>query len=69
MGEHRDPTDLYIIGVEKREPYRVGVWKLTDELVMAASCENQRAMARLKRCREADEWPTDYEELRVLGVE
>lgn len=67
-GEGRPRTELYIIAVEKREPFRVGVWKLTDDLVAEADGVNLRAMTRLRKCRETDEWPTDYEEMRILDI-
>lgn len=62
-------TDLYIIAVEKREPFRVGVWKMSDDLASDADAQNLRAMDRLRGCIESDEWPTNYEDLRMLDVD
>lgn len=61
-------VELYLVGVEKREPFRVGVWKLTEDLASQAEAENFRAMDRLCDCRERDVWPTGYEDLRVLDL-
>ena len=64
----QDVPDVYIIAIEKREPFRCGVWKLTDELLEQAAAANKMAMSLLKECRRRGEWPTGYEELRVMGV-
>ena len=60
--------DVYIIAIEKREPYRCGVWKLTDELLDQATATNYTAMSVLKECRCRNEWPTGYEDERVMDV-
>lgn len=56
----------YLIGVEKRPPYRCGVWQLTRETLDAACAENEAAIERLKESRRENRWPTGYEELRYL---
>lgn len=60
--------DCYLIAVEKREPYRVAVYKLTDELLDAAQTANERAIGELKRCHETGDYPTRTEELRFLDL-
>lgn len=60
--------DVYIIAIEKREPYRCGVWKLTDELLDQATAANYTAVSMLKECRCRNEWPTGYEDARVMDV-
>ena len=60
--------DTFIIGIEKREPYRCGVWKLTDGLLDQSADTNQMAMSLLKECRCRNEWPTGYEELRIFDT-
>ncbi|MCR5414831.1 MAG: PD-(D/E)XK nuclease-like domain-containing protein [Kiritimatiellae bacterium] len=67
-GEPGPATDLYLIGVEKREPFRTGVWRLSDDLVSQASCSNMRSLSRLESCRRSGVWPTDYEDVRILGA-
>lgn len=57
---------VHLIAVEKREPFRCGVWRVDDALLDAARHDNERAMAELKRCRERDAWPTRYESMRLL---
>ena len=68
-GGFDDGVDVYIIAVEKREPYRCGVWKLTDELLDQCSATNRMAMSLLKECRCMNDWPTGYEAMRVMGAE
>lgn len=60
--------DVYIIAVEKREPFRCGVWKLTDELLDQAHTANLNAIDRLRECRRTATWPTDFEDVRILDV-
>jgi hypothetical protein len=57
---------VYIIAVEKAEPYRCGVWRLCDNTLNIARIENEDAIRRLKRAWEIDAFPTGYEAIRVL---
>ena len=61
-----DTATVHLIAVEKREPFRCGVWRLTDQVLDAAERENIDAMRRLEHCRRTDVWPTGYEELRTF---
>jgi hypothetical protein len=56
----------HLIAVEKREPFRCGVWVITSDVLSAAQKENEQAIERLKECRARDSWPTGYEELRTF---
>lgn len=57
---------VYLIAVEKKEPYRAGVWRMGEEVLAIARRENEQAVERLKHCRETGVWPSGYEELRVF---
>jgi hypothetical protein len=57
---------VYMVGVEKKPPHRCGVWRLGEDVLALAQRENEEAIARLVRCREADTWPTGYEDLRTF---
>ncbi len=57
---------VYMIAVEKREPLRTGVWRLSEEALGLAQKENEEAIARLIACREKDEWLTGYEDIRMF---
>ena len=56
----------HVIAVEKREPYRCGVWKISAEALDFAEVENIAAIERLHECRKNSLWPTGYEEIRVI---
>lgn len=60
--------DCYLVAVEKREPMRCGVWKLTDGLLESCAVENGRAIAELRKCRSENVWPTRTEDMMVLDV-
>ncbi|HOX26982.1 MAG TPA: PD-(D/E)XK nuclease-like domain-containing protein [Candidatus Krumholzibacteria bacterium] len=57
---------VYMIAVEKREPLRCGVWRISEEVLGLAQKENEEGIARLKDCRQRDEWLTGYEDIRTF---
>jgi hypothetical protein len=57
---------VYVIAVEKKEPYRCGVWQVGNETLLTARVEIESAIDRLKLAQATDEWLTGYEELRIL---
>ncbi len=57
---------VHIIAVEKKEPFRCGVWTLDTGCLDIAQAENEAAIVRLLECRDRGEWPTGYEEVRTL---
>jgi len=59
---------VYLIAVEKKEPFRCAVWRLSDDTLAIAQRENEAAVRRLVTCRKRDEWPTGYEEVRILDI-
>jgi hypothetical protein len=59
---------VHLIAVEKREPYRTGVWKVSDEALRFAQRENEAAIERLKRCLDTGVFPTGYEETRIFDL-
>ena len=61
-------ADCYLLAVEKREPMRCGVWKLTDGILGTCALENERAIAELRSCRRESVWPTRTEDMRILDV-
>lgn len=61
-----ESTPVHIIAVEKREPYRCGVWRFADEILDKAERENLAAMRRLEVCQQNDDWPTGYEDVRTF---
>jgi len=65
VGEH---VPVYLIAVEKAEPFRCGVWRVTDDTLAIARQENEAAIKRLCRAWEIDAFPTGYEEIRFFDV-
>ena len=59
---------VYFVAAEKKEPFRCGVWRVSDDTLAIARNENEAAIRRLAACRQRDLWPTGYEEVRVLDV-
>lgn len=59
---------VHLIAVEKKEPFRCGVWRVSDDTLAHAQRENEAAIRQLLVCRERDEWPTGYETTRELVI-
>jgi len=59
---------VHIIAVEKREPFRCGVWMLDEKTLLACRQEVEAAIRRLRSCAIEDAWPTGYEEIRILEL-
>jgi len=57
---------VYLIAVEKTEPFRCGVWRVGDNTLAIARQENEEAIGRLRRAWEIDAFPTGYEVIRIL---
>ena len=55
---------VHLIAVEKKEPYRCGVWHFASETLTVAQRENEAAIDRLRACLADERWPTGYEETR-----
>lgn len=61
-----DDLPVYLIAVEKREPFRCGVWSMGEDVLELARRENEEAISRLTVCRQLGQWPTGYEGIRVF---
>jgi len=59
---------VHLIAVEKKEPFRCGVWSISDQTLSYCQRENEAAIERLKNCEAAGHWPTGYEECRVFDA-
>ena len=58
---------VHIIAVEKSEPNSTGVWKLTEEVLDCADAINEAAIKRLRECYATGNWPTGYEDIRIIS--
>lgn len=59
---------VYLIGIEKVEPFRCGVWHVSENTLAIARQENEATIVRLRRAWEIDAFPTGYEDIRVMEV-
>lgn len=59
---------VHLIAVEKKEPYRCGVWRVSEDTLRIAQQENEAAIRRLVRCEQSGVWETGYETVRVLDI-
>ncbi len=57
---------VHLIAVEKKEPFRCGVWLVASETLTAAQRENEAAIDRLRACLADERWPTGYEDIRLF---
>lgn len=57
---------VHLIAVEKKEPYRCGVWQVAADTLAVAQRDNEEAIDRLKACLAEERWPTGYEETRLF---
>ncbi len=55
---------VYFIAIEKREPFRCGVWRIDDDSLSVAAAENRAAVERLTLCEQEDRWTSGYEDVR-----
>ncbi|MCZ2098802.1 MAG: PD-(D/E)XK nuclease-like domain-containing protein [Anaerolineae bacterium] len=62
------PLDVpvHLIAVEKKEPFRCGLWRVGEDVLATAQKDNEAAIDRLKRCLQAGTWPTGYEQVRAF---
>lgn len=57
---------VYLIAIEKKEPFRCGTWRISDESLAMAQRENEAAIKRLHLAWQHDHFPTGYEGIRIL---
>lgn len=59
-------VEFAAIVVEKRAPFRAGVWRFPEAVLAPYAAQNASAMAALRRCHETRRWPTGYEGARAF---
>lgn len=57
-------TEMIVVALEKKPPWRAGVWRFSAETLEPCARQNRDALALLIRCREENRWPTGYEATR-----
>jgi len=55
---------VYMVAVEKKAPFRCGVYKIDPREILQATNELRESMARLRLSIETDIWPTGFEKIR-----
>lgn len=59
---------VYLIAVEKQEPFRCGVWRIGLDALDQAQQTNENAIERLLECVKTNTWETGYEQTRHLDT-
>ena len=62
------PAKVFVIAVEKKEPFRCGVFEVPDYMLGHFTEKIHTAIESLKECQRAGEYPTLYETMRVLNI-
>jgi len=57
---------FYLIAVERKEPYRCGVWEIGLHSVADAYGDNRDACECIKDSLNSNNWPTFYESVRII---
>lgn len=57
---------VHLVAIEKKAPFRCGVWRIGIDALGIAQNENEMAIHRLAECSKSDCWPTGYEDVRIL---
>lgn len=63
-----EQVPVHLIAIEKIEPFRCGVWRVSENTLAIARRENEAAIRRLLVCRQHDQWPTGYEDIRIFDL-
>jgi hypothetical protein len=58
--------DCYLVVVEKQQPYRVGVFRITNDNLDVAYDEVREAIIMYRGCVRSGVWPTGYETVQEL---
>lgn len=59
---------VHFIAIEKKEPFRAGVWLISQDTLDQCARENAAAIERMKNCDRLGNWPTGYEEVRLFDA-
>lgn len=63
----KEQPPVYLIAMEKAQPYRVGVWVLDDEAMDEEQNKIMDALYEYRQCLTTETWKTRYEGIRSLG--
>jgi hypothetical protein len=60
------PPKVFVIAVEKREPFRCGVFEVPDYILAHFNKKVFSAIESLKQCQRDGAYPTLFEDVRML---
>lgn len=58
--------DVFMIAAEVTEPYRVGVYRISDSTLAEARYQNEAFIPKFNESKQTGIYPTRYEEMRIL---
>jgi len=58
--------EVFIVAVEKTEPFEVGVFRLSKSTLDGAEEQNRNTLTEYKACLEAGDWPSRFNETITL---
>ncbi len=64
----KEPPACFICAVEKSEPYRVGVFVVTSDVLTEAEARVCWTLQQMTDCERRDAWPTYYEDIRTIST-
>jgi hypothetical protein len=62
------PAKVYAIAVEKKEPFRCGVFEVSDSTLGLFTEKVFSAIGLLQQCQSNGNYPTLYEDIRTLNL-
>lgn len=58
--------EVWMIAAEKKEPFRTGVWKISEGVLSEARFQNETFIPKWVKSKQSGFYPTNYEEVRTL---
>ena len=56
----------YLIAVEKKAPFTVGVFRIADDVLDQAEAINRETLREFANCRDSGVFPTRFEETQLI---
>ena len=60
--------DMSAVVLEKKSPFRAGVWHFPADVLEPYAMQNREALQRLLKHRTDNHWPTGYERTREFSL-
>jgi hypothetical protein len=61
-----ESPQVRFVVIEKREPYRCGVWRVSEKTLRRKESWVRRKLEEYRACQERDFWPTRFERTRII---